>query len=216
MSRPPSRPLSLLVINDVDLVVQGLVAMLAPFERSITIAGTLAGTLEPIEADVALVDAFGHPNAGVDRIQEVIEMGCCERVVLYTWRLTTSMAIEVVERGAAGVLSKAAPAADVAKDIQRIHGGQRVVHDFPTTQPFPRFLDSGDVDLTDREAELLVFVARGLNNAEIGRAMFLAESTVKTYLKRVYRKLGINTRAQAVMRAVELGIARRDNVSDVR
>ena len=209
-------PLSLVVINDVDLVVAGLVSMLEPHSDRVRIAGTIAGELRPIAADVALVDAFGHPNAGVDRLRAVMELGCCRHVVLYTWRLSTSMAVEVVELGGAGILAKSSSSDEIASAIVRIAGGERVIHDFPLTMNYPSTLDVGGLDLTDREIELLVHVARGHNNARIGEAMFLAESTIKTYLKRVYRKLGVNSRAQAVMRAVELGIARKDNVTDLR
>jgi DNA-binding NarL/FixJ family response regulator len=202
-----SEPISLLVINDVQLVVEGLVAMMEPFDKRITIAGAAIGELEPIEAEVALVDAFGHPNAGVERISEVIELGSVERVCLYTWKLSPAQAVEAIDRGAAGILSKSAPATELVRDIERIHEGARVVHEFPVHVWTPTWLETSDTSLTARELELLSFVASGLTNAEISRAMFLAESSVKTYLKRVYRKLGINSRSQAVMRAVELGIA---------
>lgn len=200
-------PISLLVINDVQLVVEGLVAMMEPFDKRITIAGAAIGDLDPIVAEVALVDAFGHPNAGVERISEVIELGSVERVCLYTWKVSPAQAVEAIDRGAAGILSKSAPATELVRDIERIHEGARVVHEFPVHVWTPTWIETSDTSLTARELELLSFVASGLTNAQISRAMFLAESSVKTYLKRVYRKLGINSRSQAVMRAVELGIA---------
>ena len=202
-----SSPISLLVVNDVQLVVEGLVAMMEPFGKRITIAGAAIGELEPVEAQVALVDAFGHPNAGVERISEVVNLGSVDRVCLYTWKLSPAQAVEAIDRGAAGILSKSAPATELVRDIERIHAGNRVVHEFPVHVWTPTWLETSDTSLTGRELELLSFVASGLTNAEISRAMFLAESSVKTYLKRVYRKLGINSRSQAVMRAVELGIA---------
>lgn len=202
-----STPINLFVVNDVQLVVEGLVAMMEPFDRRIRIAGAAIGELDPVDADVALVDAFGHPNAGVERINEVVELGSITKVVLYTWKLSPAQAVEAVDRGAAGILSKSAPASELVRDIERIHEGARVVHEFPVHVWTPTWLETSDTTLTARELELLSFVAAGLTNAEISRAMYLAESSVKTYLKRVYRKLGINSRSQAVMRAVELGIA---------
>lgn len=200
-------PISLLVANDVQLVVEGLVAMMEPFDKRITIAGAAIGELEPIRAEVGLVDAFGHPNAGVERISEVVDLGSVDKVCLYTWKLTPAQAVEAIDRGAAGILSKSAPATELVRDIERVHAGDRVVNGFPVHVWTPTWLETSDASLTPRELELLSFVATGLTNAEISRAMFLAESSVKTYLKRVYRKLGINSRSQAVMRAVELGIA---------
>lgn len=206
-SMPGNGPISLLVANDVQLVVEGLVAMMEPFEKRISIAGAAIGELEPIRAEVALVDAFGHPNAGVERITEVVSLGSVDKVCLYTWKLSPAQAVDAIDRGAAGILSKSAPATELVRDIERVHAGERVVHEFPIHVWTPTWLETSDTSLTARELELLSFVAAGLTNAEISRAMFLAESSVKTYLKRVYRKLGINSRSQAVMRAVELGIA---------
>ncbi len=198
---------SLVVINDVQLVVDGLVAMLTPHSRRVDVVGSEIGVLEPIEAEVALVDAFGHPNAGVDRVGEARALNCFEHVVLYTWKLSPAMAVEAIENGASGILSKSAPATELVEGIVAIANGERVVHDFPVHVWSPNWIETSDATLTARELELLALVATGLTNAEISRAMFLAESSVKTYLKRVYRKLGISSRAQAVMRAVELGIA---------
>lgn len=206
----------MLVVNDVELIVEGVVAMLRPYGDQIRIVGTIAGELRPIHADVALVDAFGHPRAGLDRLRDVTSLGTCNHVALYTWQISTSMAVEIVKTGADGILSKAAPAQDIADALVRIAAGECVVHDFGDATLLHEGGDVADVALTERESELLVHVARGLSNYEIGHAMFLAESTVKTYLKRVYRKLGVHSRAQAVMRAVELGIARKDNVTDLR
>ncbi len=200
-------PISVVVINDVQLVVEGLVAMMAPFPKRIDVVGTSIGSIHAIEADVALIDAFGHPNAGVDRVSEAIDLGCFEHVALYTWKLSPAMAVEAVDNGAAGVLSKSASGLEIVQGIEAIVRGERVVHDFPVHVWSPTWLETSDASLTARELELLSFVASGLTNAEISRAMYLAESSVKTYLKRVYRKLGISSRAQAVMRAVELGIA---------
>lgn len=198
---------SLVVINDVQLVVDGLVTMLTPHSRRIEIVGAEIGVIEPIAADVALVDAFGHPNAGVDRVAEACDLNCFTHVVLYTWKLSPAMAVEAIESGASGILSKSAAAPDLVDGISAISRGERIVHDFPVHVWSPNWIETSDASLTARELELLALVATGLTNAEISRAMFLAESSVKTYLKRVYRKLGISSRAQAVMRAVELGIA---------
>ncbi len=200
-------PVNVLVINDVQLVVEGLVAMLQPYEKRINIVGTSIGEMSAIEAEVALVDAFGHPSAGVDRVKEAVALGTIKHVVLYTWKISPAMAVEAADNGAAGILAKSSTALEVVDGIERVANGERVVHEFPVHVWSPTWLETSDASLTAREVELLSFVASGLSNSEISRAMYLAESSVKTYLKRVYRKLGINSRAQAVMRAVELGLA---------
>ncbi len=206
-TRTSDDPITVVVINDVQLVVEGLVAMMDPFPKRVDVVGTSIGEIHSIEADVALIDAFGHPNAGVDRVSEAVALGCFDHVALYTWKLSPAMAVEAIDNGASGVLSKSASGLEIVQGIEAILNGERVIHEFPVHVWSPTWLETSDASLTARELELLSFVASGLTNAEISRAMYLAESSVKTYLKRVYRKLGISSRAQAVMRAVELGIA---------
>ena len=66
-----------------------------------------------------------------------------------------------------------------------------------------------DDGLSERESEVVVLVAEGLTNAEIGRALFLGRETVKTHLSRAYRKLGVRNRTEAVRFVLETGAFRR-------
>lgn len=195
------------IVNDVDLVVAGLKAMLGPFHDRIQVVSTQTGPLVPVTADVALVDAFGHPDAGLRRVREVLALGTVEHVALYTWRISPEGAQSFIEAGAAGVLSKAASADQTARSIELLSDGKQVIDTFAASAFIPSWEDVG-ADLSTRDVEILALVAKGYDNAEIGGELYLAESTVKTYIKRLYQSLGVHTRAQAVMRAVEMGLTR--------
>ncbi len=212
-------PLSVAVVDDVDLSAEGATALLGRRPDAVEVVRTVVGRTVVSDAvgegvastaDVALVDGYGSPRAGLDRCREVMSEGQATRVVLHAWRVTPALAVEAIGSGVAGVLSKTLSADALIDAIERIAEGETVVSDFPfhpgdARRPTPR-ADG----LTGRETELLVLVAEGLSNAEIAAAMYLAESSVKTYLKRIYRKLGINSRSQAAMAAVELGLAGPD------
>lgn len=203
-------PLQIGIVDDVELSLEGSAALLERHSPQVTIARRQlgAGSLGPV--DVALVDAFGTPRAGLERCKEIIGQGEAGVVVLHTWRMTPALAVEAVALGVGGVLSKTLRSDELVEALGRIVEGEVVVSEFPFhvgSSPVPDKHRSG---LTERELELLSLVAAGLTNSEIGQAMYLAESSVKTYLKRVYRKLEINSRSQAVMVAVEMGLAGPD------
>ncbi len=195
------------ILDDVELVVAGLKAMLEPFHDRIQVVNTQVGPLHPVIADVALVDAYGHPDAGMQRVQDVISLGTVKNVALYTWRISPEGAADIIEAGAAGVLSKGASAARLARSIELLNDGKQVIEHAADEVFAPVWTDSSP-ELSSRDVEILTLVAKGYDNAEIGGELYLAESTVKTYVKRLYQSLGVHTRAQAVMRAVELGLTR--------
>lgn len=199
-------PFSTIVINDVDLVVKGIVAMLEPFD-DVEIVGMQAGELSHARAEVALVDAFGRSDAGLERITDVQRIGEFDHVVLFSWNLTPIEIDRALAVGVSGILSKAETADVIVKDLRRIRDGEKIVHDFPFTRVAEWTKGDSESSLSDREIEILTLLAHGLTNREIAADLYLAESTVKTYLKQLYRKLDISSRTQAVMRAVELGVA---------
>lgn len=191
-----------MICNDAELVVRGLAAMLRPSADRIDVVSATIGEVPDGDADVALIDAFGQPDAGLKRVQSAIDRRGIAKVALYTWRASTTQIRQVLDVGAAGVLAKSNNADDLVDRIERLHAGERVVDPVDLERGWPE----DRPDLTGRDIELLTLVASGLSNAEIAEKTFLATSSVKTYLKFLYAKLGISSRTQAVLRAVELGL----------
>jgi DNA-binding NarL/FixJ family response regulator len=125
--------------------------------------------------------------------------------------------VAVLQAGAAGVLAKDVPGADLAAAIRAVAAGQSVlapaVLSWLLTGPpvaAPPRVASRDLDpLTDREREVLVLVARGRSNAEIAAELGVGETTIKTHVGRVLTKLGLRDRVAAVVLAHEHGLIPR-------
>ncbi len=85
---------------------------------------------------------------------------------------------------------------------------QRLIENF-RSRPSGARRDASELDdLTEREREVLVLVARGMTNGDIAAHLFLSEGTVKTHVKRIFAKLGLHDRTQAVILAYEVGLVR--------
>ncbi len=82
---------------------------------------------------------------------------------------------------------------------------RRIMEHFSLTGP----TDVPDCQLTEREVEVLTLIARGLRNAEVAEILGLAQTTIASYIKSVYRKLGISSRAEASWHATRLGLTKK-------
>jgi DNA-binding NarL/FixJ family response regulator len=110
-----------------------------------------------------------------------------------------------VEAGAAGYLLKDTPRADLATAIRAASRGETVLAPSVAGRLVTRLRGPQPELLSARETEVLALVARGHTNAEIGRALFISEATVKTHLLRSFAKLGVSDRTAAVTKAIEMG-----------
>jgi DNA-binding NarL/FixJ family response regulator len=211
MDQSPRRPVTVALVNDYELVLRGLTAMLAPFADRVRVVELEVGGTPDRGADVALVDAFATPDGGVARAVETLRSGACRRVALYTWHATPAVADAAVRAGVHAVLSKQTIGSDLVDALEEIDRGQCIVHPF---DPVPYDPPAGigpllPVELSPREAELLAWLTAGGTNAQIADAMCLAETTVKTYLQTLYRKLGVSNRTQAVALALQWQLTAR-------
>jgi DNA-binding NarL/FixJ family response regulator len=130
---------------------------------------------------------------------------------------------EGFKAGASGFLLKRTPAADLVAGIRIVASGDGMVAPSVTMRLIEHFRGrDGRVgappdaaaldDLTEREREVLGLVARGFTNREIATRLFLSEGTVKTHVKRIFFKLGLHDRTQAVILAYEVGLVRPGEV----
>ncbi len=118
-------------------------------------------------------------------------------------------AIDVLDAGAAAVLSRSANEVDFREATVRITMGERYVSPGLLASAFGRSALAAPADrplLTDRERSVLRHLADGRSNREIADALFIAEATVKSHLGKVYEKLGVSNRVQAVKKVHELGL----------
>lgn len=200
----PSDALRVGVINDYEVIVRGVAAMLEPYRHRVAVVEVDAGGSPSVPMDIALFDTFAGRRHTLARAEEMVNDASCQHVVLYTWDATPPFVRSADEIGVSGVILKTRSADSLVDSLERVAGGERVGLGRPTEEAATR-----SVDLSDRESEVLALIARGLTNAQIAGELFLSVETVKTYVKRLYAKLDVHNRAQAAVAASSFQLAPR-------
>nr|WP_221471992.1 response regulator transcription factor [Amycolatopsis umgeniensis] len=213
-----------MVVDDQDLVRAGFVALLSAVP-DVHVAGEARDGLEAVEKalklrpDVILMDIRLPELDGVKATERILAHAGPEKpsVLMLTVFDLDEYVYTALRAGAAGFLLKDSPPETLIAGIHAVARGdmlfgptitRRLVEAFtraPPEQPSAPTLLTG---LTERELEVLRFVGTGMPNADIGRSLLVSEATVKTHLNRLMTKLGISSRAQAVVVAYETGLVR--------
>jgi len=168
---------------------------------------------EKLEPDVVVMDVRMPSMDGIEATRRLAALERPARVLILTTFDLDDYVYEALRAGASGFLLKDRPPEELVAAVRVIAAGEallapsvtrRLIEEFARRAPAvkPTELD----ELTEREREVLVLMARGLSNAEIARALFVAETTVKTHVGRVLHKLRLRDRAQAVVLAYESGL----------
>ncbi|GAA1132380.1 response regulator transcription factor [Nocardioides aquiterrae] len=202
-------PIRVAVVNDYEIVVAGVAAMLAPHHDRISIVELSSGLPVLSDVDVILYDTFGQIQGdGVD-LEDLVD-GSDARVVIFSWNLQPELVRAAIERGAAGYLSKGLPADEIVAGLEAVHNGETVTPresapsaDRDTTGEWP----GREHGLTARESEVLALITQGLSNQEIADRTYLSINSVKTYIRTGYRKIGVGRRSQAVAWGMRHGFA---------
>jgi DNA-binding NarL/FixJ family response regulator len=194
------------VINDYEVVVRGVAAMLAPYSNRIEVVATGIGDGPGVSADIALFDTFAGRRHTLARAAEMVREGSARHVVLYTWDAAPEFVRAAREIGVAGVVLKTRSADVLVDCLERIVAGEKVGFEDGMQQR----MGTRVVELSDRESEVLALIARGLTNAQIAEELYLSIETVKTYVKRLYAKLDVHNRAQAAVAASTHQLTPRD------
>jgi DNA-binding NarL/FixJ family response regulator len=204
-------PIRISVVNDYEVIVRGVAAMLEPYRHRIRVVELDAGGTPKESADVALFDTFGGQRSIVARARDTVADPGVRHVVLYTWTADVDLLAIARASGLSGVLSKASPAAELVDGLERIVAGERVGLDLPLRLAHygpngPQQPPVVPANLTLREQEVLAMLGLGLSNRDIAEELFLGVETVRTYVRQVYQKLGVKNRTQAAVRARILGL----------
>lgn len=209
MTPDRAAPVRILVCDDHAVVRAGLLALLdsAPDIEVVGEAGTgeealaLAAKLTP---DVVLMDLqLGEGIDGVETTRRLTSApGCPTHVLVLTTYDTDADITRAIEAGATGYLLKAERPDELFAAIHAAAEG-RTALSAPVAGRVMANLRRPRPTLTDRERDILAQLARGIGNRGIARALYISEATVKTHLRRIYDKLGVDTRAGAVAVAKE-------------
>jgi DNA-binding NarL/FixJ family response regulator len=206
-----------LIADDQELVRAGFRKLLDA-EESITVVGEAADGAQAVARatelapDVVLMDIRMPRLDGIEATRRLTRSTGVQVLVLTTYDLDEYV-FEALRAGASGFLLKDSPPDTLISGIATVARGdallapsvtRRLITEFARRPPegAPRALP----DLTPRETEVLIQVARGLSNREIAGQLFLGEATIKTYLGNILMKLSCRDRVQAVVAAYEAGL----------
>ena len=169
--------------------------MVAPFPDRVRIVEMDVGTEPKRFADVALFDTFAGRRHAIERARDMVTDGLVDHVVLFTWDASAEFLGLADRAGVSGVVLKSTAGEVLVAVIERVVAGERIglgnLHRGRQSR--------GEQGLSAREEEVLALIARGKTNGEIGNELFLSIDTVKTYVRRLYAKLGVHNRAQAAL-----------------
>ncbi|WP_454294844.1 response regulator [Salana multivorans] len=206
-----SGPIRVLLADDHAIVREGVRGMLdaEPDIAVVADASSGSGAIEAVAAhdvDVVLMDLRMPRTDGVAATAEIRRRWPTTAVVILTTYETDADILRAVDAGAAGYLLKDVSRADLISAVRAAAAGEAVLTPTVAARLMRRVRDAGPPRLSRRELDVLELVAIGNSNAEIGRALFVSEATVKTHLLRIFTKLEVSDRTAAVTTAMSLGL----------
>jgi DNA-binding NarL/FixJ family response regulator len=202
-----SPPISVVVVDDYDVVVLGVARMLEQYPDRVVVAELSTDQVVDRPVDVVLYDAFAQPESDTADLRLFLDNPLAGRTAVYTWNFHPRLVEQAKQMGVHGYLSKALPARDLVASLERVAAGETVVSEAPGRARSATGLDwPGRAEgLSDRESEILALITQGKSNAEVASITFLSPNTIKSYVRTIYRKIGVSSRTQAVLWGVRHG-----------
>ncbi len=205
----PGRPLTLLLVDDHEVVRQGLAALLGRREEFHVVAeaGTVAEAIEAarrFRPDLVVMDVRLPDGSGVEACREIRAEFPDTRVVMLTSYPDEDAVLSAIIAGASGYLLKQVRARDLVAALEAVGRGESLLDPAVTGRVLERIRRIATADqpdelaqLTSQEQKILLLVAEGKTNKEIAADVFLSDKTVKNYVSSILGKLNLERRAQA-------------------
>ena len=205
------------IADDQELVRTGF-RLILQSEPDLEVAGEAATGREAVDLaislqpDVVLMDIRMPDLDGIEATRQLTRAGSKSRVLILTTFDLDEYVFEALRAGAGGFLLKDAAAHQLAAGVRMAAAGdallapsitRRLIEQFAVPRPAPPPQMS---ELTPRETEIFLLVAKGMSNAEIADQLIIGENTVKTHVTRLLTKLGVRDRIQAVVLAYEASL----------
>jgi DNA-binding NarL/FixJ family response regulator len=204
-------PIRVLIVDDHPMVRDGVAALLER-QPDMEAAGEAADGAEAVAKfqalapDVTLMDVQMQGVGGVEAIEAIRRLSPDARVLVLTTYPGDAQAIRAMRAGAAGYLLKNCIRKELLDAIRSVHGGRRYVSADIAHQIATHALDE---PLSARELAILQLLAEGQSNKQIGLRLYLSTDTIKSHLKTLYAKLGVDDRTHAVTVAARRGYIER-------
>jgi DNA-binding NarL/FixJ family response regulator len=214
-------PIRVLIADDHALFRRGL-EMVLEEEDDIDLVGQASDGTEAVSVageslpDIVLMDIRMPKISGIEACRAIKDLAPSAKIVILTISDEEEDLFEAIRAGASGYLLKDIPLDEVAEAVRSVHGGQSLINPSMAGKLLSEFATLAKRDaeeeervqhvaapkLTDREMEVLKLVARGMNNRDIAKELFISENTVKNHVRNILEKLQIHSRMEAVMIAV--------------
>src|SRR5258707_1874696 len=216
---PRTEPIRTMIVDDHALFRRGL-EMVLEGEPDIDLVGQASDGAEAVEKaaaslpDIVLMDIRMPRSNGIEACRAMKEAAPSAKIVILTISDEEEDLFEPIRAGASSYLLKDIPLDEVADTVRGVHGGQSLINPSMASKLLSEFATLARRDdeeraqevpaprLTDREMQVLKLVARGMNNRDIAKELFISENTVKNHVRNILEKLQIHSRMEAVMVAV--------------
>ena len=206
------------IADDQELIRVGLRVMLEA--HGITVTAEAADGRRAVEQvrvnrpDLVLMDIRMPVLDGIAATTEIVREQLPTRVLMLTTYDLDDLVYRALQQGAAGFLLKSTPVDRLIQGIEVVAAGEALLSPTLThrlieqhvSRPSPGRADEALEQLTDRERDVLELIARGRSNREISETLIVSTATVKTHVNRIFTKLRLTSRVQAVVVAYETGL----------
>src|ERR1700691_1633978 len=212
-------PIRTLIVDDHALFRRGLEIVLVS-EPDIEGVGQAGDGTEAVQKagesvpDIVLMDVRMPRSSGIQACRAIKDVAPSAKIIILTMSDEEEDLFEAIRAGASGYLLKDIPLDEVAEAVRAVHGGQSLISPSMAGKLLTEFATLAKRDreqppqqlpapkLTDREMQVLKLVARGMNNRDIAKELFISDNTVKNHVRNILEKLQIHSRMEAVMVAV--------------
>ncbi|MGE0218450.1 response regulator [Mycolicibacterium sp.] len=213
-------PVRLVLVDDHEMVIEGLKAMLAAFTHKVRVVGQAIGAeaavdvVDGLDPDVVLCDVRMRGSSGLDLCMTLRQRNPDRRVVMLSVYEDEQYLFQAMRVGASGYLLKSISGDDLVRQLELVRNGESAIDpgmaaravDTASRLQRDEFWPGARQGLTQRESEILSYMVTGLSNRGIAAKLVIGDETVKSHLRSIYRKLGVSDRTSAVATALREGI----------
>ena len=217
---PNGHPVRLVLVDDHEMVIEGLKAMLTAFAERVQVVGQVVGAeralavIAELDPDIVLCDVRMQGFSGLDLCQALRERDPHRKVVMLSVYDDEQYLFQALRVGASGYLLKSIGSDELVRQLEFVQSGEIAIDlgmaaravDTAARMQRDEFWPGARHGLSQRESEILSYVVSGLSNRGIANKLVIGDETVKSHLRSIYRKLGVSDRAGAVATALREGI----------